>query len=353
MRETALELNVSTGEELSPEWDAFVEATPGGTYCHLAGWSRVMGGVLGHECLYAAAREPGGRLAGVLPLVSVRSLLFGRYLVSLPFLNYGGPLGSDEARALLARWALERARSTGVDLLELRSREAAGDPPVPHPELRETHRKLTVVLELPDDPEVLWSDGLRSKVRSQVRRPMKEGLEVRFGAGEVEPFYGLFARNMRDLGTPVLPFELFRALPEVFGERVHFGVVYRKGEPVAGGCAFECAGELEMTWAASLREHSRVAPNMLLYWRFMERAIERGARAFNFGRCSPGSGTHRFKGQWGGADESLPWSAWSPSGELATPNPEQGRYALAVRLWQRLPVGVTRVIGPPLARRIP
>jgi serine/alanine adding enzyme len=351
--EAELELSVSDGEGLPPDWDRFVESEPGGTYCHFAGWSEIMRGVLGHDCLYAWAHDSGGSLAGILPLVSVRSLLFGRFLVSMPFLNYGGPVGKASARELLAAWAVERARGTRVDLLELRSRSAAGDPPVPHPEVALTERKVSVVLELPDDPEVLWEDGLRSKVRSQVRRPMKEGLEARFGAEQVAPFYEVFVRNMRDLGTPVLPRGLFEALPRVFGERVEFGVIYLGDEPVAAGCGFECAGEFEITWASSLREHSRVAPNMLLYWRFMERAIERGAGAFNFGRCTPDSGSHRFKSQWGGVDEPLPWTAWSPSARTATPNPDQGKYALAVRAWQRLPLEVTRVLGPPLARRIP
>ncbi|MEX0843196.1 MAG: FemAB family XrtA/PEP-CTERM system-associated protein [Gemmatimonadota bacterium] len=331
-------------------WDAFVEATPGGSYCHLSGWGTIMNEVLGHEVLFLHARGREGALKGVLPLVRVRSRLFGHFLVSMPFLNYGGPLGSLEARRALAEWALAAAEGSGADLLELRARPGGE---VEEGGLVVTGRKVTVVLPLPDDPEVLWKDGLRSKIRSQVRRPMKAGLEARFGPDQVEPFYRVFARNMRDLGTPVLPRKLFQALPGVFGDRVSFCVVYREGEPVAGGCGFLAAGEFEITWASALREHSKAAPNMLLYWRMMEHAIERGASAFNFGRCTPDTGSHRFKQQWGGEDVPLPWAAWSPDGRLATPNPEEGKFARAISIWQKLPVGLTRLIGPPLARRIP
>ena len=326
--------------------------------------------VLGHEVHFlhvtreGSAGEKGGsgggagrHLVGVMPLVWVRSHLFGNNLVSMPFLNYGGPLGSNEARGLLARTALSMAREGKADLLELREREAAGDGrglDALDPDLTITARKITVVLPLPDDPETLWKDRLKSKVRSQVRRPMKEGLTARLGSGDqVDAFYHVFARNMRDLGTPVLPRELFEALPRVFGDRVRFSVVYRDQEPVAAGCGFFCGGEFEITWASSLREHSRVAPNMLLYWSLMEHAVEMGARAFNFGRCTAGTGSHRFKAQWGGDDEPLPWAAWAPTGELATPNPSQGRFGLAVSLWKRLPLPVTRLLGPPLARKIP
>ena len=369
------QLHVSASDRPAAGWDHLVETTPGGTYCHLAAWREIMADVLGHECMYVHARESGedeGEVRGILPLVRVRSRLFGHFLVSMPFLNYGGPLGTPPARRALTRWALHAAKGSEADLLELRCRpeggigaeqeseeagEGAEQPPEgvaeAHEDLVVSGRKVAVVLPLPDDAEVLWKDVLRSKVRSQVRKPMKEGLEARFGADQVDAFYQVFARNMRDLGTPVLPVELFQALPTAFGERVRFCVVYREGEPVAGGCGFRCADEFEITWASALREHSRAAPNMLLYWRMMERALEEGARAFNFGRCTPDTGSHKFKLQWGGHDVPLPWTAWSPDGRTATPNPEEGRYARAIALWQKLPVPVTRILGPPLARRIP
>lgn len=344
--------SLSVEEDPGPEWDAFVRDAPGATFCHLSGWHGIMNDVMGGRPAYLAARDPEGTLVGVLPLVEVKSRLFGAYMVSMPYLNYGGPLGTPEARRALAGEAVRRARQAGSDMLELRTRNGRGDgPPAEGMEL--TGRKITVVLPLPDDPKVLWEDGLRSKVRSQVRKPMKEGLEARVGPDQVEPFYEVFAQHMRDLGTPVLPRALFQRLPGVFGDDVVFSSVYRDGEPVAAGCGFRFGNEFEITWASALREHSRVAPNMLLYWSLMEKAIDDGLGAFNFGRCTPGSGTHRFKGQWGGEDEPLDWAAWSPEGRRATPNPEEGRYALAVRIWSRLPLPVTRVLGPPLARRLP
>jgi serine/alanine adding enzyme len=347
-----LELGVHGADHSVPGWDEFVEGARGGTYCHLSGWRQIMTEVLGHDSTWLHARDGGGRLVGVLPLVSVHSRLFGRFLVSMPFLNYGGPLGTGPARRRLAREAVQRAEAAGADLLELRWRSAAALDG-PDERLTFTDRKVNVVLPLPDDPEVLWKDVLRSKVRSQVRRPMKEGLDARFGTDQIRPFYDVFCHNMRDLGTPVLPRRLFEALPDAFGDRVRFCVVYRQGEPVAGGCGFHCAGEFEITWASALRAHSRVAPNMLLYWRLMEHAVEAGAERFSFGRCTPDTGSHRFKSQWGGEDEPLPWAAWSPDSRLATPNPDDGRYGRAIAVWQRLPVGLTRWLGPPLARRLP
>jgi len=329
------------------EWDRAVGTLDGSTFCHLAGWRPIMKDVLGHDTWWWSAVDEGGVCRGVLPLVRVRSRLFGDYLLSMPFLSYGGPIGSEAARAALANKAVEEARRLRVDLLELRDRR-----PLPA-ELSVSDRKLTVLKALPASAEDLWENGLKAKVRSQVRRPMKEGLEARFGPDLLGPFYDVFSVTMRDLGTPVLPRRFFEALVVHMGEHVTFCVVEHEGRAVAAGCGFLWGGEFEITWAGALREHSRMAPNMLLYWSLMEESIRRGADTFNFGRCSPDSGTHKFKKQWGAEDHALPWAQWSPNGVAATPNPDSAKFRLATRAWQKLPVGVTNRVGPVLARSLP
>lgn len=338
-------LNVRPSDTPGAEWDAFVRAQPGWTHFHLAGWRRVFQEVFQHECLYLEAREATGVLAGVMPLVRVKSALFGHYLVSLPFVNYGGPLGSDAAVRALASWAAERARVDGVKLLELRSRREL---PL---ELPVSHRKVTVLLDLPGDTDHLMKT-FESKLRSQVRRPQKEGVTVRFGPDQVGPFFRVFSHHMRDLGTPTQPRKLFEVIAATFPD-AWFGCAWLRDEPIAGGAGFVWGREFEMTWASSLHAHSRIAPNMGLYWAFMERAVQEGLTLFNFGRCSPGSGTHRFKRQWGSRDEQLWWYQASAEGATATPSPDQGAYAWGPRLWQRLPVGVATALGPRIVRCIP
>jgi len=193
------------------EWDAFVRRQPHWTAFHLHAWRDVVAKVFGHRTPYLAARDPSGELAGVLPLVLVASPVFGRFLVSMPFVNYGGPLGSPDAVRALADEAVRLADREKVKLLELRSRtELPLDLPV-------SHRKITVVLDLPDTTEKLMK-SFEAKLRSQVRRPAKEGIVVRFGRDQLPPFYGVFAQHMRDLGTPVQPRKLFTALAAAWDE---------------------------------------------------------------------------------------------------------------------------------------
>jgi FemAB-related protein (PEP-CTERM system-associated) len=301
----------------------------------------------GHECVYLAARDERGALEGVLPLVRVRSRIFGHFLVSMPFLNYGGPLGEEGPVVALVEHAEQMALRDGVSLLAIRNRCPL---PVAHPP---SNRKITAVLDLPSrQPEALWR-RLDAKVRSQVRRPQKEGVTVAFGPDQLEPFYEVLARHMRDLGTPVQSRVFFERIAETFAGDVWFGCAYLRGRPIACGCGFQGNGEFEMTWASALREHVRIAPNMLLYWSFIERATEASIPIFNFGRCTPGGNTHRFKRQWGSRDEPLWWYELSFGRIVATPSADASCYAWGPRIWKHLPVRMATALGPRIVRYIP
>jgi lipid II:glycine glycyltransferase (peptidoglycan interpeptide bridge formation enzyme) len=97
-----------------------------------------------------------------------------------------------------------------------------------------------------------------------------------------------------------------------------------------------------------------MCPNNLLYWEAIRLAIENGFGKFDFGRSTPDEGTYRFKEQWGARPVQLHWhylmrdNASLP--ELNTKNP---KYQLAIKVWQRLPVSVTKLIGPTIVKNIP
>ena len=329
------------------EWDTFVTATPRATFCHLAAWRSIMRDVFGHDSAYLAVRTDDGALRGVLPLIEVRSRIFGSYLVSMPFLNDGGPLGDASACEALLAAAGEEASQRDVDLLEIRTRHAMRS------ELSVSERKITSLLDLPATPDELWK-RFPSKLRSQIRRPQKDGMVVRFGLDQREAFYGVFARKMRELGTPVLPQRFFAECARRLAGHIEFGVVYREDVPVAAGCGFAFNGEFEITWAGSLRQFNAQSPNMLLYWSLMEQMISRGVRVFNFGRCTPNGPTHRFKRQWNPVEITLPWLQRSSVGGVAAPpSPDRPVFRAATAAWRRLPLPITNTLGPLIAGSLP
>jgi len=339
-------MNVTPFIALAPEWDAFVRRQAGWSHFHLHGWRTVIEKTYGNEGVYLAAHDSAGSLSGVLPLVRVRSPLFGHFLVSMPFVNYGGPLGSDDAVRALVAEARAIATRDKVKLLELRSRREL---PI---DLAVSHRKITVTLPLPSStPEPLWA-GFDANVRRRVKRSQKAGVEIRFGLDQLDPFYDVFTRHMRDLGTPVHSKRLFEAVAEVFPD-VWFGCAWYQGQPIAAIGGFVWDKEFEVTWASALRAHKELAANMHLYWAFMERCIANGISIFNFGRCTPGEGTHRFKLQWGSKDETLWWYQSGAAEGGGTPSPDDARYAWGPRIWSKLPLALANVLGPRIVRGIP
>lgn len=343
---TAPDLTIAPFTGSDDEWDSFGRAQAGWTAFHRLAWRRVISGSLGVATEYLAARDASGALRGILPLVRLKSLAFGHYLVSMPYLNYGGPLGDDAAISSLTDYVDAMAKRDGVKLLEMRSARAL---PI---DLPVSHRKITVILPLDGGAEAVFA-RFKGKLRSQVRRPAKEGVTYKFGADQVDPFHEVFARHMRDLGTPAMSREFFRAIARELGDDAWFACAWLDGKPIAAGAGFRWPGEFEITWASALREFSRTSANMGLYWAMIERAANEGLTRFNFGRCTPGSNTHDYKKQWGGVDEPLWWYAGRGMGDTSTPSPDSAKFRLAVRIWQKLPLALTNALGPRIVRNIP
>ncbi len=331
------------------EWDAYVEGHPRATGYHLMAWRRVIERVFGHRTVYLTARNEGGHIHGVLPLVFLSSRLFGRFLVSLPFVNYGGLL-TDERRFQeeLLEKAIEQARKLGADHIELRHQDVPG---LCWPQKQ---HKVSMRLELPGEFDALWKK-FTGKLRSQIRRAEKEGMEFRLGGEDVlEDFYAVFSRNMRDLGTPVYGSAFFAEILRAFPTKSRIGVVYLNDLPVAAGFLYGFRRVLEIPWASADRRYNRLAPNMLLYRSVLEYACREGFQVFDFGRSTPDSGTFRFKEQWGARPVQLNWHYWlSNGGPLPDLTPTNAKFRWAISSWQRLPLMVSRCFGPAIVRYIP
>ncbi len=330
-------------------WDAFVAGHPDGTAFHRVAWLRAIVETMRHPAWTLEARDERDLLCGVLPLVHVKSALFGSFLIASPFASYGGPLGDATAVAALSGQAIALAQRLGARLLELRGRRPA---PMEGTGMIVSQRKITVTLPLDGGSEAVFG-RFPSKLRSQIRRSEKDGVQVRVAPGQVAEFHAVYSEHMRDLGTPALPRAFFDALARHFGDDMLFAIATSDGHPVACGAGFRYGGEFEITWASALRAYSKMAPNMAMYWRLIAHVTDAGVGTFNFGRCSVDSGTHRFKRQWGGVDEPLSWYQWRAAGAPdSTPAPG-GKFSLAQAAWMRLPLPVARAIGPWIARALP
>ncbi len=328
-----------------PEWQAAIERSPAAHVAWASSWYTTIQQAYGHVPLYLWA-ENGSESAAVLPAFLIRRPLLGTVVTSMPFLDAGGPCGGSgrTADALMYR-LLTEAQHHGASQVEIRCTSPMNQPFVASLE------KVTLVLRLPSDPDRLWR-SLDPKVRNQIRKAERSGLSVEVGGIRLlDEFYRVFGINMRDLGSPVHAKQFFRALLETFGESAQVVLVKKDGGTLGGLISMIFKDTMYVPWASSLREYAPFCPNMLLYWDTLRRACTGGLSCFDFGRSTRGSGTYRFKRQWGAEDAQLFWYTIPLDGQRTrTLSTDDGK-GLAVRwLWSRLPVGITRLLGPRIRR---
>lgn len=332
-----------------PAWDDYILNARRSCCYHLSGWKKIVEQSFGHETYYLLS-ERRGVLNGVLPLVHLKSMLFGNFFASLPYFNYGGICAEDETTARnLLKSAVLLAREKRAGHIELRHVEETEHG------LFEKREKVSMRLELPSTATELWN-GFTPKLRSQIKRALKEEQYVEWGCeGQLDAFYKVFSTNMRDLGTPVYSRFFFDAILKAFPQTSWISTVYTKhGDPVASGFFIGFKKTVEIPWASSLRTHNHTGANMLLYWKGLEYACKQGYEVFDFGRSTRGAGTYRFKEQWGARPVPLYWHYWLNDGEeLPQLNPQNPKYRMAIRLWKKMPVRLANFLGPTIVKNLP
>lgn len=314
-------------------------------------WLESLRDGFGHTCYVVAVKGDDGRTLGIVPLCLVTSRAFGRFLVSLPYLNSAGIwTDSRDVACQLVDQAVALADELDVKHLELRH-----EVPIDHPKLTlRRSDKVHMRLALNESPEAQMK-SYKSKLRSQIKKNSENPFEIHFGAEDLLPeFYSVFATNMRDLGTPVYSIKLFLSILRNFGpEAAELAIVRLHGKAVAGALLIHQRGTSEVPSASSLRSFSSTGANLWMYSKLLDRAIEKKSQRFDFGRSTVGSGTFKFKEQWGAKPHPAVWQYYVRKGDPADMRPDSPRKQKLIQAWRILPVWLSKIIGPPIVRGIP
>jgi FemAB-related protein (PEP-CTERM system-associated) len=331
-------------------WDDYVENHSKASIYHLLAWKTLIEKTFKHQCLYFYAKNAEGNICGVLPSVNLKSKLFGNFIVSMPYFNYGGVLAdNDEIAQQLNEHLQQQAIKNNVSHIQYRESEERTNNVLPA-----SMSKVNMILQLPETPEDLGK-LIGSKRRSQIKRPIKEGVSHKIGHEELlADFYQVFCQNMRDLGTPVYSKQFFINILETFKDNCSICIVYWQGKPVSAGFLIRYKDRLEIPWASTLSYANRISVNMYLYWQILSYAIESGCKEFDFGRSTIDEGTYRFKKQWKSEPQQCYWYHWVPEGgELPNLSPSNAKFDLAITLWKKLPLPVANTLGPFLVKNLP
>lgn len=338
------EITVST---LTPDyrerWDKFVDSCPDATFFHRAGWQEVIEKAFGHRTYYLFA-ERNGSIAGVLPLGHINSRLFGNALISTPFCVYGGIATQDkEVFSALESAACALAERLKVDYLEMRNREARHSG-WPTKDLYVTFRKA-----IDPDPEKNLL-AIPRKQRAMVRKGIKAGLKGEYDSS-TERFYAAYSQSVHNLGTPVFSRGFFELLLRVFGDNCDILTVTHDGDLVSSVMNFYFRDEVLPYYGGGTALARRLNGNDFMYWELMRHSCERGLRMFDYGRSKQGTGSWSFKKNWGFEPAPLYYQYHLVKArKMPDISPMNPKYRLFINLWKRLPLSLTRLVGPLLAR---
>lgn len=331
-------------------WDRFLSTVPGSNFYQAYGWRTINSGHFGHHTHYLLAKSASDdRIYGVLPLVMIRSSIFGNILSSMPFVNFGGlaAINAEVSKALLNR-ATALTSELNADYAELRLLQPLGE------DLPTALHKISMSIELDDDPDKLWQ-AFSSKHRTNVRRVYKNDIEVQHGGIELlDEFYDLLSQSWRRLGTPIYAKAYFAEILREFPEQTRIFMARHQNVPIATAFNGYYQDTVEGMWAGTSPDYQRLQPNYVLYWEMIKHACENGYRHFHLGRSSADSNAEQFKKKWNATAQQLYWQyILNKTRDIPQLNVNNPKYALAIAIWQRLPLPVTQWLGPLLARSIP
>ncbi|RKX19033.1 MAG: FemAB family PEP-CTERM system-associated protein [Candidatus Zixiibacteriota bacterium] len=333
----------------TPEiWDNYVTAHKDSTLYHLFAWGNVMEEAFGHKKLYLGAYLYN-KLVGILPLILVKSKLFGSCLTSMPFLNYGGVCTNHkEAVKLLYVKAVELAKANNVDYLEIRNLQK------PSTTVYKTKlEKATFILALCDNEKDMLK-VFRKQTRNRIRKAEKYGLRVENGACLSDDFYEAFSVAMKEHGTPVLGQKFFRTVLKYFGEMTGFYVAYKDKHIIGSKLTISFKDTVYQIWGGYPQKYRYLQANYLLSWEVVKQAIKKKYRYCDFGRSNISSGPADFKRYFGCEQHQLYWEyPYLPSGKIPGLNPQNKKFRVAISIWKKLPLGVTRLVGPVISKKLP
>ena len=330
-------------ESQNARWDRFVAQHPEGEFFHLSGWLQVIREAYGHPCWFYYVEDQGEILA-VLPLAQINSWLFGNKLISLPFAVSAGVFAKNQAAMeLLIAQAQALATELNVDCLELRHRKAKMSGWSQHP----SHENFSCTLA--QSAEAILAQ-IKKKQRAVVRQSLANSLSYRIET-DCTHFFPIYSESVRNLGTPVFPKAYFETLLRVFPNQVDILTVFSGAAAVSSVLSFYYKNQVLPFYGGGTSAARNLKSNDFMYYQLMCHAQQRGMTSFDFGRSKIGSGAHAYKKHWGLEPQSLFYEHYLvKSHELPDISPNNPKYQLFIKAWKKLPLPISRALGPVLAK---
>lgn len=336
---------VNYSKEQSKQWDDYVQSNEQGSFFHLSAWAALITESFGHKCHYLYALE-GDSIVGVLPLVEVKSLLFGHALVSTPFCVYGGTLGnSSEIVAALESKAVALAEKLQVDHLELRYKTKQQS----NLQLVQHHATFITPITAEQDENLA---AIKKKQRAVIRHSLKANMD--YENCDLDSFYNLLSISYRNLGTPIMGKKYFNNLVKAFAHNVSIKKVCdTNGKEQCAVLNFYFKQQVLPYYAGGKVDAKRNKSMDFMYFQLMCESGSNGFTEFDFGRSKNDSGAYKYKEHWGIKPQPLYYYYHLvKASKLPNLSPANPKYSLLINLWRKLPLTISQFIGPYLSKSL-
>jgi FemAB-related protein (PEP-CTERM system-associated) len=335
------------------EWLDYLLTNDSADICQHPAWGDIFRKTFGRDSLLIVHRTEG-KIDGGLPLILFNKRLdryfARRSMISMPFLNYGGLLyDNDEACDQILKACRQIVQSQNYDYLEMRhTARGIGDLAD-----RSFKRRITFRLNI-DRPLEEIHKGFKKQLRTRLRKADNQGLEYYQGQDRLNDFYHLFSMAQQELGTPVMPKRFFALVLEYLSEHAEMMIAYKDNQPVGGKLVLKFNNRATMTWGCYPIRYKHLIANYYLTWELIQQLAQGKIKLIDFGRSPLDSGGHKYKSNWG--PEEIPiYTEYIAANPDNIPNlkPDSGHYNKAIAIWKKLPLGITRIVGPRLAGYFP
>jgi len=346
---------VEVTESDSQRWNKFVTEASHSSVYHLWEWGDVLHRTYKYARHYVTV-EKQGEILGIFPCLYIKSLIFGKRLISLPFVEYAGPLLRDGTESSAAQLALtqlsehiaELSRRLKADYVEVRNPLGAVSNLLPSVSFSPLQRHVTFEIDLTKSEEELLKN-MDKKSRNSLRKALRSEMSIKeVNSESLEEYYNLYLDTQKRLGSPPHSFAFFQNIYDGFSPPglLHILLAKCDNTAVAGVIVFGFKERLYWFGNVTRRKYAHLNPTNLLLWHVIQFGIKNGFKIFDLGQTRrEDEGIYHFKSGWGGTEIKLEDFVYS-SQRVELPNPAKTRYVFLSKMWSRLPKVVAKRIGP-------
>lgn len=328
---------------MAEDWDRL--AWSQGTVFHTVAFRSILLDTFGYQCHYHAVYDQDEKICALIPLVGGRNMGLKMAGISLPFVNYTDICAtSEEAFQYALTSTVKLKNSCKLDYIELRLKDQDGA--VGPGKQKLSNVTFTLPL-LESEAEVLALSTASN--RNHIRKAYKnEWFTASFDPSYLDAFYKVYVRRMKQLGSPAPDIRFFRAFFEHLPDHAFLLTVHsRERQSVVGGMLLLLSPANKTVYypyGANLIQYNHQYLNNFMYWEAVKFGIRQGMKHLDLGRSPVGSGTYKYKSQWGAKAEPLKYLIYDDRNGSSS-QPDKNDLQVFVELWKKMPAWITDRAG--------